>query len=440
MRAALLVGAWLVTVSTFAADVTSYFVSKGNIYTQTNSGPPHLHVVPWIFHARVTTPNINLISEATVSHSTFLDGLTPRATNYWTIIRSFSAQSGFNPFFPDTNWVLAINTANDGWKTNHLPLFVSSYPAAPHIANYATAQSVDPSADFTLTWDAWPGASPGNLVSLVVFHRKRTAPVVFQTSTRLGDATALPGTATSIVIPAGTFETGRVYLARLRFDQIIATNLTNYPGVPGFSSSFASTDFYIKTLGANDDTAPRIAYVSPQEGAVVVSTISPVTWVFSKPMLTNSVSYQFPNVDFRRAYSPERFIMTFTPTNGTYSPSTQIRWRLNLWDDHVALADVDGNPLLPERFGTFLTGTTTNLPPAPIPPRFTNSQALPGQFTTRVEGETNRSYLILSKTNLNANPTNWSFVTVGHASDGSAPFATNTTSDERRFFRAIALP
>jgi hypothetical protein len=440
MRALLLAGIWLVTIETFAADVTSYFISKGNIAVQTNSGAPQLYAIPWIFHARVTATDPTVIQDALISQGPFRDGLIPRGSNSWSIIRSFSTESGFNPFYINANWRLIIDTASGDYRTNELPLFPTNYPAPPRIANFDEAQALNPALPFALQWNAWAGGTANDLISLMILHRSVSGSIVYRSSTTLGDAAAIPGTATSTVIPAGMLQPGKVYLARLRFDAVLATNMTSYPGAPGFSSAFASTDFYITTTGATEDAAPRIVYVSPSEGAVVVSTITPITWAFNKPILTNSFSYQLPSVEFRRTYSPERFLLTFTPTNGAFNQTTQIRWRLNLWDDGVAFADTDGNPLMPERVGTFLTGTTTNLPPAPAAPMFLETRKFPEQFVTTLHGQTNRSYLVMAKTNLTASPTNWSFVTVGQATNALFTLATNTTYAGKTFYRAIALP
>jgi hypothetical protein len=71
---------------------------------------------------------------------------------------------------------------------------------------------------------------------------------------------------------------------------------------------------------------------------------------------------------------------------------------------------------------------------------FLETRKFPEQFVTTLHGQTNRSYLVMAKTNLTASPTNWSFVTVGQATNALFTLATNTTYAGKTFYRAIALP
>jgi hypothetical protein len=77
------------------------------------------------------------------------------------------------------------------------------YLASPlHVSNFAALQSFDPSRPLTLQWDPLVGAS-GN--SFIVVSVANLAGQYLFTSPLPGQPGVLPGTATSVTVPPGTF-------------------------------------------------------------------------------------------------------------------------------------------------------------------------------------------------------------------------------------------
>jgi hypothetical protein len=121
-------------------------------------------------------------------------------------------------------------------------------PGAPHVSNYAAAQVVDPTQPFTLTWDAFPGGTAADGINVIIGDSF--------TSTNLGNAGALSGTATSIVIPAGTLQPNSNYDGSVGFYRAVTvSNGTSY-----VTTAFRATitDFTLVTSGGGSGFGPLV--------------------------------------------------------------------------------------------------------------------------------------------------------------------------------------
>ena len=78
----------------------------------------------------------------------------------------------------------------------------------------AVAQTINPTQPFTLTWDAFSGGTSADYISVGVDDQD--SDTIFKTAD-LGSPNALKGTATSVVIPAGTLQAGSNYNATIGF-------------------------------------------------------------------------------------------------------------------------------------------------------------------------------------------------------------------------------
>jgi hypothetical protein len=58
----------------------------------------------------------------------------------------------------------------------------------------------------------------------------------------------LHGKATSIVIPAGSLAPGEEYDVYVRFDKVVTSDTTSYPGVLGRTTYAKGTHFTLKTI------------------------------------------------------------------------------------------------------------------------------------------------------------------------------------------------
>jgi hypothetical protein len=123
----------------------------------------------------------------------------------------------FNTTFPSGIYTFNVQAANSNQNVAvNFPAALAQ-PGAPHVSNYTAAQSVDASQPFTLTWDAFPGGTAADFVSVTIGES-------FSTTNA-----ALPGTATSVTIPAGRLQAGSNYDGTIGFYRFIgATNGSSY--------------------------------------------------------------------------------------------------------------------------------------------------------------------------------------------------------------------
>jgi len=152
----------------------------------------------------------------------------------------------FDSTFSSGNYVFNVQSAS---SNQIVPLnFPASLqqPAAPRVSNHAAAQNVNPAQPFALTWDAFPGGSAADYIAVHIGD-------VFS-STNLGESGALKGTATSVSIPAGTFQPNSEYEGTVGFYRYVSTtNGTSYS-----TSVYRATvtQFVLKT--ASTVTSPLI--------------------------------------------------------------------------------------------------------------------------------------------------------------------------------------
>jgi fibronectin type 3 domain-containing protein len=105
---------------------------------------------------------------------------------------------------------------------------------------------------------------------------------VFQTP-YIGAPGALNGTATSVLVPAGTLQPGINYSARIIYGQLAGpVDTTDYPGVNGYPVFATETDFSIQTLSTL--TAPQD--VTASQGTFPHHTT--ITWA----AVSGAASYQ----------------------------------------------------------------------------------------------------------------------------------------------------
>ncbi len=180
--------------------------------------------------------------------------------------QTFATQAELDANYPATTYALQLRDLKnpvDQQVTNSVVfnLGVSTYPAIPHFANFAAAQTVDPAADFILQWDAFAGAGTASSIQLKIEDADDNE--VFS-APKTCSGLPLPPTATSIKVPKGTFEAGKTYKVTITFGQASEYDKT-MPNVPGngvavFSSA---TEMTLKTIGGVTATAPVFKSITP---------------------------------------------------------------------------------------------------------------------------------------------------------------------------------
>ena len=110
----------------------------------------------------------------------------------------------------------------------NLPAYVP--PNSPQVSNYVAAQSVNPSQPFTLNWNTFTNGGSTDWILLEI----EGGPVgaLFETPIP-GQPNALNGTATSVMIPAGTLPADSTNTAVLAFYHVAASTngASRHPGL-----------------------------------------------------------------------------------------------------------------------------------------------------------------------------------------------------------------
>ncbi len=347
-----------------ANDVQNYFVEKGHLYTQTSNGSPvEASILKYAFSAAV-------LGDA--SAITSVDGNSPSgfslsfssANQGYVLFQPVDSLNNLNLLFGSGVYTISIDSDNDGFTGVQLTLGNPGFPTAiPHVSNFTAAQSINPDADFTISWDAFAGAGANDYVE---FDIEDSGTVIFSTTTD-----------TSAVIPDGLLAPDTSYDAVLRFVRVTQTDTTGYPGATGTAGFFNATQFSISTGtggGGTDSTPPFLFFTAPLNNAVNVGVNTPITFSFSEPMAAHYSIQWSANVNptgFTYSWSGDG--QTLTATYGIALPANAvITWKLNPTPtDPENFQDVAGN-LLPANIfqGTFTTGTGM-VDPCNTPPDLT---------------------------------------------------------------------
>ena len=238
--------------ATHANDILFYVLNKGVLFTQTNAAAPVTDLNPFSIYAFVADRNLqgNNINSVTVDFPGGPLGFVPQATERKTsavidleALVSFSTQAALDANFPNGDYTFNFDTVNDGVFSDTLNLSGDSYPSAPHISNFTAAQSIDPAADFVLTWDAFPGGTTNSVIHLNIYEGTN---LVFETGFLVSDFASLNGLARSVLIPAYTLRGLTTYRAFLTFVNSSSVSQCCGTGAVGYEST---TKFDLRTTG-----------------------------------------------------------------------------------------------------------------------------------------------------------------------------------------------
>ncbi len=222
---------------------TSFIVGKAWEYDQTSASAPLLDTnIPYVFEGLTSLASNRTATSATLTLPTA--GVSNLVQNI--LLPSYFYLDGFNTnlatynaTFPTGNYIFNVySNAADQVVSVTMPAYAQ--PNAPQVSNWAAAQTINPSLPFTLTWNAFTGGGSTDYVSVVVGNK-------FQTG-GFGQTNALPGTATSVTIPANTFSASSNYLADLAFyHAVIVTNGSYYT----LAYVASITSFNLSTTGSS---------------------------------------------------------------------------------------------------------------------------------------------------------------------------------------------
>jgi hypothetical protein len=223
--------------------ITSFLVGKTWEYDQISASAPLLDTnLPYVFEGLTSlasnrTATSVTLTLPTASVSNMLQNILFPSDFY---LSGFNTNlTTFSATFPSGNYVFNVYS-NVADQTVTVNMQNYAQPNAPQVSNWAAAQTINPSLPFTLTWNAFIGGGSTDYVSVVVGNK-------FQTG-GFGQTNALPGTATSVTIPATTFSASSNYLADLAFyHAVIVTNGSYYT----LAYVASITSFNISTAGSS---------------------------------------------------------------------------------------------------------------------------------------------------------------------------------------------
>jgi len=192
--------------------ITTFAAGKLNEWDQYSTAAPVLDTnIPFFFSAstllasnRTATGVTLMLPTGSISNLATVFG-HPEDYNlfYYTTV-----SNNLNTTFPNGTYTFQVNsTQSNQTVAVSLPASLTQ-PPAPHVSNWTAAQNVNTNAPFTLTWDAWAGAALTDSVYVAVGPWNSAQP---------GTTGALPGTTTSVNIPAGALQANSNYVASIGF-------------------------------------------------------------------------------------------------------------------------------------------------------------------------------------------------------------------------------
>jgi hypothetical protein len=228
-----------------AQNVGTFVLAKIQNYAQTSTATPVVdQTAPFQFGSFVLQGTATLNS-ATL---TFNGGASPKAytpgTGVFTILDTFTTQAQLDAAYPTTTYTLNVDTSAGMFSKSISYIAFLGYPTLPRITNTDWQNGVlviDPSVDYTLTWNSFSNATAADMIQLSI----------------QGSGLSLspfPASQTSYTIPAGTLQPGRTYSSDLAFLRVAGTTSADANFGNGFALLVRNTGFTIRTL------APALAF------------------------------------------------------------------------------------------------------------------------------------------------------------------------------------
>jgi len=192
---------------------------------------------------------------------TLPDGTRKELTNqggFLTLLGLYDTEAALELAYPEGSYTVRFNQT--GQPERVIPMALPATPATiPKIANYAEAQAIDATNDFTLQWNAFTPQGPGAFITLIITDELGT--LIFLAPNPCVPR-ALDPTATSIVIPANYFRPELNYLGQLVFGLNFYSSTTDVPQMAGYGVVQRNTSFALKaasTGGAGTAVPARFA-------------------------------------------------------------------------------------------------------------------------------------------------------------------------------------
>ena len=224
-----------------------YSLTKGALYAQESAADP-VPETPEGFYfgvnvsapeggAEVTGGSIRLPDNSVRELMTFPFG------GFWNYSDAASLESELEASYPAGGYELRFTQSGEPERIINMTMPANNVPV-PKILNYAEAQTVEATQDFTLRWNAFSGAGADDFL-MVSVSDEDTGDVVFEAPDYCLPR-ELPVTATSVVIPAVTLVDGKTYSAMLIFSKVFYASTNQVPEMSGFGSLSRLTNFSMR--------------------------------------------------------------------------------------------------------------------------------------------------------------------------------------------------
>ncbi len=233
----------------FAQNVGGFIHGKIQSFQQTSSAAPVVNsAAPFQFGSLITvgTATINsatLTFTGTASPHTY----DPVGTGDFSILDTFTSQALMDSAYQNGNFTVAINTsAGDFSRT--IFLFPFTYPTTAQLTVPANEWQggtlvIDPSLDYTFTWNAFANAQATDVIQLVI----RSSSVSLD---------PFPATQTSFTLPAGSLQPNTLYSCDLVFVRVAGATAGDADIGPGFATLAKDTGFTISSTGPTSTPSP----------------------------------------------------------------------------------------------------------------------------------------------------------------------------------------
>jgi len=205
--------------------ITSFVIGKSYLNLQNSTGAPvpapnpaYAFIATAVLASNRIANAISLSLASGGSSNLVQDVILP---DEYLLFAYDTNNARFESIFPEGNYVFKVaSSLSNQQVTATLPASMAQ-PNAPHISNYADAQSLDTTRAFTLMWDPFLGGTATDYIFVTVGNK------VFQ-SPEPGTSGSLNGAATSVVIPAGKLVANSNYAAQIIFYHTAGTTNSAY--------------------------------------------------------------------------------------------------------------------------------------------------------------------------------------------------------------------
>jgi hypothetical protein len=351
----------LAMAGSLQAELAAYGVFKGENYFQEGPGAPgaaqldEYGVKAFAVIAPDADPFLIFVQpEGDMPFPLVLQSLDEGSE--WFGEGSFSTAAAREENFPDglvTFQVMGFPNSAEATLTLATP----ALPPIPAVVNYTETQAIDPEQPFTLAWNSFAGAGAQDVVWVRIDSNEGVA---FSTPLP-GAAGALGGTATQVVIPAGTLSQQEYMTATIAFVKVGVQTAGSLPDSTSLAGSYRCTslDLALVDEGGNGGPTdgPVLVSTTPSSGSINVSPDTEVRFQFSRPMapivdiIWTAGGNELPAHAFSYSWSGDgsTLVATYPPT---FPPNAFVTWGLG-----DSFEDATGVPLAgEENFGFFMTG------------------------------------------------------------------------------------